>query len=172
MEGSRRGEKGCSRGRGFSGKVVGIFVEDTGTGIPSEVSLDQSPRFQSICLHQDLRERPGAHRCTRHCGISRWSYSGGIAPPDKGHAWKFFFPAPHAVACWDWENVNPEACRAVRDMDCADCEMRRSGTGFCCWTLKGRAHHAETGQWPDRCLSCGLFRSSSLTPFFRSRVIT
>lgn len=155
---------------GFSGKVVVMFVEDTGSGIPDEVSLDQSQIFRAfvstkvsgsglgLTVARDLVES--------HGGVIMVD-----SLVDRGTTVEILLPSPEAIPCWDWNKDRAVDCPATKDVVCENCEVRSSGTGYNCWTVKGRTCHAETGLWHDSCLKCEFFRSSSLTPFFRSQLV-
>ncbi len=147
---------------GFSGRVVGIFVDDSGPGIPDELSVDQSRVFKAFVSTKVSGSGLGL-TVARDIVESH----GGVIMVDsrsnRGTKVEILLPILEAIACWDWHGD--------RAVDCTDCDVKPSGIGYCCWTLKGRAFHAATGQWPERCLNCGYYRSCSLTPFFRSRLV-
>lgn len=155
---------------GFTGKVVALFVEDTGPGIPDEVSADQSGVFKAFVSTKASGTGLGL-TVAREIVESH----GGVVVVDslsnQGTRVRILLPSPEAIPCWDWRRNKAVDCPSQEDLDCAECDVRSSFTGFCCWTIRGRASHVETGQWSERCLSCGFFRSSSLTPFFRSRLV-
>ena len=145
---------------GFSGKVVSLFVEDNGAGVPNELSSSESRIFKAfvstkvsgsglgLTVSQDIVEE--------HGGVIVVS-----SLSSRGTRVEILLPIPEGIPCWDWNSD--------RSVDCTSCYVRSTGTGYYCWKQKQRAYHADTGQWPERCLKCGFFRASSLTPFFRSR---
>ncbi|MGO9569902.1 MAG: sensor histidine kinase [Desulfomonilaceae bacterium] len=155
---------------GFSGKVAVIFVEDTGSGIPDEVSSSETRIFRAFFSTKTSGSGLGLT-------VSRDIVEGhgGLivvdSRPNHGTEAKILLPHPAAIPCWDWHRDRALECPSEK-VDCRDCEVRSSGTGYCCWTLKGRACREATGDWPERCLKCGFFRASSLIPFFRSRLVT
>jgi signal transduction histidine kinase len=155
---------------GFSGKVATIFVEDTGSGIPDEVSSSETRIFRAFVSSKTSGSGLGLT-------VSRDIVEdhGGLivvdSQPNRGTEVKILLPVPAAIPCWDWQSKRAVDCPSG-DIDCRDCEVRSYGTGYCCWTLKGRACREATGDWPERCVKCGYFHSSSLTPFFRSRLVT
>ncbi len=155
---------------GFSGKVVAIFVEDTGSGIPVELSMHQSRVFKAFVSTKVSSSGLGL-TVARDIVESH----GGVIMVDsrakRGTRVDILLPSLEATACWDWRNLRSREPPSMRDAECADCDVTSSGSGYCCWTLRGRVHHTETGQWLEDCLNCGFFRSSSLTPFFKSRLI-
>ncbi|MFH1117796.1 MAG: ATP-binding protein [Pseudomonadota bacterium] len=155
---------------GFSGKVVVLFVEDTGSGIADELSIHQSRVFKAfvstkvsssglgLTVARDIVES--------HGGVIMVDSCSGL-----GTRVDILLPSLRATACWDWRNYPSRESPSTKYDDCGECDVVSSGSGYCCWTLRGRAHHAETGRWPEDCFNCGFFRSSSLTPFFKSRLI-
>lgn len=155
---------------GFSGKVVGVFVEDSGPGIPDDLTSTESRIFRAFVSSKISGSGLGLT-------VSREiveAYGGLIivdSVRDLGTRVEILLPSPEAIPCWDWHKERAADYPSCGDKECADCDMRSPGTGYCCWTVKGRAHFAETGRWPERCLNCGFFRSSSLTPFFKSRLV-
>lgn len=155
---------------GYTGKVVALFVEDTGPGIPDEISADQSRIFKAFVSTKVSGSGLGL-TVAREIVESH----GGVLVVDslsnQGTRVRILLPNSETIPCWDWEGNRAVDCPSPQDVDCENCDMRSSYTGVCCWTVKGRSHHAETGQWPKRCRNCGFFRSSSLTPFFRSRLV-
>lgn len=154
---------------GFSGKVVVMFVEDTGPGIPDGLLSHQSHVFKAFVSTKAAGTGLGL-TVARHIVESHGGMITVDSTPNEGTKFEIFLPSPEAIPCWDWHRDGAVDDASWSEVECAACEMKSSGTGYCCWNLKGRAHHAETGWWPDRCLKCGFFRSSSLTPFFRSWV--
>jgi signal transduction histidine kinase len=154
---------------GFSGKVAAIFVEDTGSGIPNEVSSSETGIFKAFVSTKTSGSGLGL---TVSRGIVE-DHGGLIvvdSQPHQGTEVKILLPVPSAVPCWEWENHRSGDCPSGK-VDCRNCDVRTSGTGYCCWMLNGRAHHEATGDWPERCVACDYFRSSSLTPFFKSRLV-
>jgi signal transduction histidine kinase len=155
---------------GFSGKVVIIFVEDTGSGIPDDVSSSETRIFRAFVSTKTSGSGLGLTTARDivqdHGGLILVD-----SPSNRGTEVKILLPVPPAIPCWDWHGDRSFDCPS-RDVDCTNCEVRASGTGYCCWKLKGGAYHEATGDWPERCVECGYFRSSSLTPFFRSRLVT
>lgn len=155
---------------GFSGNVVCLFVEDTGAGIPEELSSSQSHVFKAFVSSKAAGTGLGL-TVARDIVESQ----GGVIVVDsllnRGTRVEILLPVPKPIPCWDWQRDRATDCPSSEELDCANCEVRSTGTGYCCWTLKGQACHMETGQWPEPCLKCGFFRASSLTPFFRSRLV-
>ena len=155
---------------GFAGKVVSIFVEDNGGGIPDEVSLSHSHVFKAFVSTKISGSGLGL-TVARDIVESH----GGVILVDSsfnsGTRVEILLPSPEAIPCWDWYLNRATACPSPKEVPCEICTVRSTGTGHCCWTLKGKVRQAETGQWPDDCLKCGYFRLSSLTPFFRSRLL-
>ena len=147
---------------GFSGKVVSLFVEDNGAGVPDELSSNESRIFKAyvstkvsgtglgLTVAQDIVEENG--------GVIVVS-----SLSDRGTRVEILLPIPEGIPCCDWNSD--------RSVDCTSCHVRSTGTGYYCWKQKQGSYHAETGQWPERCLKCSFFRASSLTPFFRSRLV-
>ncbi len=155
---------------GFPGKVAAIFVKDSGSGIPDEVSSSGTGIFRAFVSTKTSGSGLGL-------AVSRdivESHGGLIivdSRPNRGTEAKILLPLPSEVHCWKW-NKDRALDWPSGNLDCRGCEVRSSGVGFCCWALKGRDYREATGRWPECCVKCGYFRSSSLTPFFRSRLTT
>ena len=156
---------------GFSGKVVGVFVEDGGPGIPGELSSSESRIFRAFVSSKMTGSGLGL-TVAREIVEAHGGLIMVDSAPDRGTRVEVFIPSPEVIPCWDWERDRAVDCPSCRDVDCSACDIRSRGIGYCCWTVKGRSTYAETGRWPERCLKCGFFRSSSLVPFFRSRLVT
>jgi signal transduction histidine kinase len=147
---------------GFSGKVVSLLVEDSGAGVPDELSSNESRIFKAfvstkvsgsglgLTVAQDIVEE--------HGGVLMVS-----SLCNRGTRVEILLPIPEGIPCWDWNSD--------KSVDCTSCHMRSTGTGYYCWKQKHGTDHADTGQWPERCMKCSFFRASSLTPFFRSRLV-
>jgi signal transduction histidine kinase len=144
---------------GFSGRVASIFVEDNGSGIPEELSATDSRIFEAfvstkvsgsglgLTVARDIIEEQG--------GVIVVS-----SHKSKGTKVEILLPIPENMICW-----NGNECT-----DCSSCRVKSSGMGYFCWKQTQADYHADTGQWPDRCLNCNYFRTSSLAPFFKSKL--
>jgi len=139
---------------GFSGKVVGIYGEDSGRGLPSDLSetsifrpfvtTKSSGTGLGLSVAQEIIELQGGV-------ISLVSLSTG------GSAFEILLPADPKPGCRE----------AASDMPaCEDCEIKRSAPVNYCWAVKGRDHRAETGFWLQRCLGCSFFKSVNLSAHF------
>ena len=121
---------------GFSGKVVAIFVKDTGSGIPDEVSSSETGIFRAFVSTKTSGSGLGL-------AVSRdivESHGGLIivdSRPNQGTEAKILLPLPSEVHCWEWNKDRALDCPSG-NVDCRDCEVRSSGAGYCCWALKGR----------------------------------
>ncbi len=145
---------------GFGGRIVSIFIDDNGEGVPEELSTNESRIFEAfvstkvsgsglgLTVARDIIEA--------HGGVIVVS-----SFRNRGTNVEILLPIPENIICW-----NGDHCA-----DCSSCHVKSSGTGYFCWKQTQAAYHADTGQWPDRCLNCDYFRRSSLIPFFKSRLI-
>jgi len=147
---------------GFRGNVVSLFVEDNGAGVSDELSSNESLIFKAFVSSKASGSGLGL---TVARDIVE-EYGGVIAVSsrsDRGTRAEILLPIPEAVPCWEWSHD--------QSVDCTSCHVRSAGTGHFCWKQKHSSCCADTGEWPSRCLECGFFRASSLTPFFRSRLV-
>jgi len=147
---------------GFPGKVVSVYVEDNGRGVPHEISSSESRIFKAfvstkasgsglgLTVAQEIVEDHGGVIV-----VSSRSHPGTIV--------EILLPIPEGIPCWDWNSGE--------SVDCTSCEVKSKGTGYFCWKQKQGASPADAARWPARCLKCDFFRASSLTPFFRSRLV-
>jgi signal transduction histidine kinase len=44
--------------------------------------------------------------------------------------------------------------------------VERGARAACCWAVKGEASLAESGRWPEQCLSCGTFQHGVLHEYY------
>ncbi len=155
---------------GFSGGVVEIFVEDTGAGVSDDVSSSETRIFRAFVSTKTSGSGLGLTTARdiveEHGGLILVDSSS-----DRGTEVKILLPVPSAVPCWDWHSDRSFGCPSEH-ADCRNCDVRSSGTGYCCWKLKVSTDPGDVGDWPERCLNCGYFRSASLPPFFKSRLVT
>jgi signal transduction histidine kinase len=156
---------------GFTGKVVGLFVEDCGAGIPDELSSAQSQIFKAFVSTKVLGSGLGL-TVARDIVESHGGVIVVNSRFDRGTRVEILLPSPEAIPCWDWHRNRVVDCTGSREIDCATCEIKSNGTGYCCWSFEGRSRNTDTLRWPERCIKCGFFRTSSLSPVFRSRLVT
>jgi signal transduction histidine kinase len=155
---------------GFSGRIVSLFVEDKGSGIVGELSVNESKVFRAFVSTKVSGTGLGLT-------VSRDIVEdhGGIILVDslanRGTRVQILLPIAEGLSCWDWHRDRSVVDSAPGRIDCASCDVRSRGTGHFCWKIKEHAHYAVTGQWPEHCLKCGFFRTSRLTPFFKSRLV-
>lgn len=147
---------------GFPGKAVSLFVEDNGAGVPDELSANESQIFKAFVSTKVSGSGLGLTVAQDIVGEH-----GGVilvnSLPNRGTRVEILLPILEGIPCWDWN--------CDRSVDCTSCDVRSSGTGYYCWKQKQCAYQADPGQWPAPCLKCSFFRASSLTPFFRSRLV-
>ena len=122
--------------RDFSGKVIAIFVKDSGPGISEEVSADQSQIFRAFVSTKVSGSGLGL-AVARDLVESQ----GGVIMIDslssKGTTVGILLPIREAIPCWEQHNARAVDCPLSRELDCANCDVNSSGTGYCCWTVKG-----------------------------------
>jgi len=147
---------------GFSGKVVSLFVEDNGAGVPDELFSNESRIFKAFVSTKASGSGLGLtvaqNIVEEHGGVVVVS-----SLSNRGTRVEILLPVPESIPCWDWNSD--------RSVDCTSCCVRSTGTGCYCWKQRQRNGHPDMAQLPERCLKCGFFRASSLTPFFRSRLV-
>jgi len=151
---------------GFAGPVLGIFVEDSGAGIPENVSVSalfrpfftikESGTGLGLTVSQDIAER--------HGGTIRVDSRSGY--PTK---FEVLMPLGDRARCWEIGGRQWSATSAKQSA-CLSCEVRISGSGHLCWEIKGRGVRAETGRWPQQCLECPVFRGGNLSVLVSSRI--
>jgi PAS domain S-box-containing protein len=142
----------------FPGTILSIFVEDTGPGIPEDVSMSTlfKPFFTTknsgtglgLAVVRDLVERQG--------GVINAHSSGNIT------SFEILFPEGDRHPCWKapFKSASGDPDRPAK---CESCQVQASRAGQFCWTIKGQAVMAETGQWPEACLECPVFREGNLS---------
>ncbi|MBN1770426.1 MAG: PAS domain-containing protein [Deltaproteobacteria bacterium] len=77
-----------------------------------------------------------------------------VSRPGEDTTFEILLPSGERPACWEHEQ-RPEGL-------CGVCALRTDGPGYCCWSVTGHKERAETGQWPERCRDCPVFRRWSL----------
>lgn len=150
---------------GFTGKVVGIFGEDSGRGLPADltetsifkpfVTTKASGTGLGLSVAQEIIELQGG-------AISLTSL------PTGGSAFEILLPEGEPLPCWETAGMDvQEDARCGKA--CDDCEVKKSGTAQLCWAIKGGEHRDQTGLWLQRCLDCTFFASANLSVSFSRR---
>ncbi|MBI5249740.1 MAG: GAF domain-containing protein, partial [Desulfomonile tiedjei] len=151
----------------FPGSIVAIFVEDDGLAIPED--LQASALFRPFFTTKELGTGLGlavvSDLVERHGGSIRLHSAGGLT------LFEVLLPMGDRVPCW--ESLCTNACVPPNgEKDCANCEVRAQNAGLFCWVIRGRAVRAETGLWPNSCLTCPVFRATNLSYSFRGDIPT
>jgi hypothetical protein len=128
------------------GSIVGIYGEDTGLGLPSDLSVStifkpfvttkRSGIGLGLSVTQEIIEAHGGLVFLR--------------PGNRGGA---MFEVLMPIWTEDRTNARSGAqsvseCRSLAPL---------------CWTEKGKTHHKDTGEWAPECIECRVFRSYNLT---------
>ena len=148
---------------GFAGAVVGIYVEDSGKGIPQDLS-------ESAIL------RPFVTTKKSNIGLGL-SVAQEIV---ELHGGVIFLSQPHGVGA-TFEILLPSVDSAGR---AKTGEAFESGSSEChsgsveaeeahlhgfCWVAHGREQRKKSGNWPEVCLACSVFKSHNLSLYFDRR---
>lgn len=144
----------------FVGAIVGIFVADTGSGLPEDVrqSAVFRPFFTTKPMGTGLGLAVVYDLIERHGGTIRINRLGGMT------VFEVLLPAGDRSPCW--EASCDDVCGSPgREIACQACEVWIRKVGRFCWTVKGRGTRAETGMWPNTCLNCRIFRETNLSYF-------
>ncbi|MCA1959174.1 MAG: hypothetical protein LDL33_00150 [Desulfomonile sp.] len=152
--------KGEQRTRlpGHSGIVMGIYGEDTGEGIPEDLSTSATYRPFAVsktastglglAVAQNIVEAHGGLLC-----LSR--------APGGGTSFEILLPANKVKPCWETRNDENYPCRPSQ-VTCDGCEVKASGSGLLCWLEVGGEHGTEKFDWLAECVECPIFRRRSL----------
>jgi signal transduction histidine kinase len=150
---------------GFAGKVVGIYGEDTGSGLPQDLS-------ESSIFRPFITTKPSGTGLGLSVAQEIVELQGGVISLSSlatgGTVFEILLPAGERVPCW--KVAETESCEdPVCGTTCDDCEVKNSGSAQFCWVVKGRHHRARSGFWLQRCLGCPVFRSLNLAAYFDPR---
>jgi len=153
---------------GFVGPVVGIYGEDTGGGLPKDltqsailrpfVTTKRSNIGLGLSIAQEIVEL--------HGGIL---FLGGS--PQGGMTFEVLIPAINAVC--DTRSPATGPCKAVSSgQHGAPCGTKSADAPDLCWVLRGRDHRKQTGKWPETCVNCPVFKSHNLQSYFDRRDVS
>ncbi|MEJ2716883.1 MAG: ATP-binding protein [Deltaproteobacteria bacterium] len=147
---------------GYTGSVLGIFGEDSGRGIPHNLSLSsifrpfvttkESITGLGLALAQEIIEAHGGIFCVGEV-------------PTGGMNFEILLPVEDQVPCW--ESRGAGICAVNHCVEpCHECEIRQAGHGLFCWELMGRSHRMAKGAWPDACINCSIFATCNLFSYY------
>lgn len=150
---------------GFAGRVVGIYGEDTGSGLPQDLS-------ESSIFRPFITTKPSGTGLGLSVAQEIVELQGGVISLSSlttgGTAFEILLPAGERVPCW--KVVEKESCEdPICGTACEDCEVKKSGSAQFCWAVKGRHHRARSGFWLQRCVGCPVFKSLNLAAYFDPR---
>jgi PAS domain S-box-containing protein len=151
-----------SRLPGCTGSVLGIFGEDSGRGIPHDLSFSSifrpfvttkdSITGLGLALAQEIIEAHGGIFCVGEV-------------PTGGMNFEILLPVEDQIPCW--ESREAGICAANHCVGpCEDCEVNQAGNGLFCWELMGRSHRMAKGVWPDACINCSIFSTCNLFLYY------
>jgi hypothetical protein len=147
----------------FSGPIIGMFVEDTGPGLPEGVAIStlmdaffttkEGGTGLGLAIANDVVERHGGIiTANRVAGVTRF---------------EVLMPAGDRPPCWELRHkVSYEGL--FESVDCDRCAVRSVHRGYFCWSTKGEGARAESGRWPNKCIRCTVFRETNLNIFVKS----
>jgi two-component system sensor histidine kinase HydH len=147
-------QEAAARFPGYPGGVLCLSVSDEGPGIPAELlPRVVEPFFTTKPTGTGLGLAVVSQIVGAHGGILELA-----SRPGAGTRVDTFLPSPRqAIPCWEARGCQAEA----RDA----CRVWREGTGFGCWNFRSECLRLEPGVWPDRCLTCPVYRAHSLAPY-------
>ncbi len=135
---------------GFPGRLASIRVSDGGPAIAEEDLRRVFRPFGNV--------RPGASGFGLAAAHEIVEAHGGlltvVSRPGEDTTFEILLPSGERPACWEHDQ-RPEGL-------CGVCALRTDGPGYCCWSVTGHKEQAETGQWPERCRDCPVFRRWNL----------
>ncbi len=138
---------------GFRGRVLGIFGEDRGKGLPEDLSISTifrpfvTTKASSVGLGlsvaQEIIERHGGVvvLCSRRGG---------------GAIFEALFPIAD-----DTERIIGSSAKP--------CAITKELKSRFCWILKGAKRRTEHGIWTEECRMCSHFRARNLTVYHKPR---
>jgi signal transduction histidine kinase len=136
---------------GFPGRVASIRVSDSGPTIPEEELRRVFRPFGNVRPGSGGFGLAAAHEIVdAHGGLLAVTSRAG-----DDTTFEILLPCGERPACWEHEQ-RPEGL-------CGVCTLRTDGPGYCCWSVTGYKERAETGQWPERCRDCPVYRRWNLS---------
>jgi len=145
---------------GRHGVVMGIYGEDTGEGIPDDLSTSATYRPFSVsksattglglAVAQNIVEAHGGLLCLGRA-------------PGGGTSFEILLAANNVKPCWESCTGREYPCKHSR-VTCDDCKVKQSGSGLLCWLEVGREQGGESFNWLADCLECPIFRQRALWP--------
>ena len=148
---------------GFDGAVVGIYVEDSGRGVPRDLSESAilKPFVTTKKSNIGLGLSVAQEIVELHGGVIFMSQPHGV-----GATFEILLPfldsAGGAKKGEAFEAGSSECHRRAGEEEPADLPDL-------CWIAHGREHRKNTGNWPDICLACPVFKSHNLSLYFDRR---
>lgn len=142
---------------GYAGKVVGIFVEDTGPGLSADltetsvfrpfVTTKKKSLGLGLSVARDIVEY--------HGGVI--SFASRISGATVLEILLPLAALPHSGNMSNTHHVG----------NCPACEVQSDGNPPFCWAIKGREHRIKTGCWLSECLGCEYFESRNLSLYLK-----
>lgn len=135
---------------GYPGRLASIRVSDSGPVVAEEDLRRVFRPFGNV--------RPGAGGFGLAAAREIVEAHGGLvvvsSRSGEDTQFEILLPSGERPACWEHEQ-RPEGL-------CGVCTLRTDGPGYCCWSVTGYKERVETGQWPDKCRECPVFRRWNL----------
>ncbi|AFM24034.1 two-component system sensor histidine kinase NtrB [Desulfomonile tiedjei] len=141
---------------GYSGSVVGIFVQDTGPGLSADLTVTSVFRPFVTTKKKAMGLGLAAARDIVECHGGVISFSSWIP---GATVLEILLPTADRPHCRHISN--PHHAR-----DCHTCEVRYGEDPQFCWAIKGREYRTRTGSWCPECLECEYFKSHNLGLYF------
>jgi signal transduction histidine kinase len=142
---------------GYTGNVVGIFVEDTGPGLSADLTVTSvfRPFVTTKKKSMGLGLSVARDIVEYHGGVI--SFASSISGSTVLEILLPTVDRPHCRNISDTQHVR----------DCLACEVQSGGNPQFCWAMKGREHRIKTGSWLSECLGCEYFKSHNLALYLK-----
>ncbi len=154
----------------LNNEFVKIMVSDNGCGIPPEI---KDKIFNPFFTTKSSGEGVGLGLSItsgivhRHSGFlkifsdtgfegSRTSPStppGACPERSEGTSVEMIFPSVFAKPCWELVE-----CKKCLGKDREMCPVFQEAHGFRCWEILSGDYFKETGDWPEKCKNCKMFK--------------
>lgn len=138
------------------GKVTAIEVRDNGPGISrANIKRIFKPFVTTKSAGTGLGLAISEEIINHHGGVLSVE-----SRPGEGATFRIYLVVGERPPCW-------EIARDVCFKSCDDCPVYDRTPGYYCWTYLGQTHLSETGDWPDSCLECPMYRDHDLGQYYR-----
>lgn len=154
----------------LNNEFMKIMVSDNGCGIPPEI---KDKIFDPFFTTKSLREGLGlglsitSSIVHRHSGFLKIFSNEGLdscrsspstsVPSAALRAGRtsveMIFPSVIAKPCWEFVE-----CKKCLGKDKEMCPVFQEAQGYRCWQILGGDYFKETGNWPEKCKDCKMFK--------------